>query len=213
MSIKVTQPTPSPEALLFKALSKAQSEFLPIRKNRTGYVPDGGTFAYADSAEIQEKTRQALSANGLCVMQLIEPTPKGDMLVTVLAHEAGASIRSVVMLNRFNNDQQYGASISLLRRYAKSAILDLSADDDTDSVSPFASQDIVSYLEADIGHCSGEPKEDDGFYPNDLFAKNIDDWQALIASGEISGEDLITTIESKHQLTEDQKQQINKVEA
>ena len=122
-------------AALYGALAKAQGEFLPIVKNRSVEIQmkTGGKykFRYADLEEITSKTRPALSKHGLAVTQLLS----GGSLTTMLMHESGGCIQSVIDIpgaGGFQDPKNMGAMVSYLRRYAKSAILDVAADDDLD---------------------------------------------------------------------------------
>lgn len=120
-------------AALYAALAKAQAGFKPVAKNRAVEIrkKEGGSFRfeYADLEQLISCTREALSANGLAVVQTIFK----DELSTELLHADGGSIRSAVELPRMGADPKaYGAAITYLRRYAYAALLCLAADDDLD---------------------------------------------------------------------------------
>lgn len=134
--------TPAGLAALYEALANAQGEFDPIVKNRTAVIDirdkqtrqkiGSYTIRYADLEEITSKTRPALSKYGLATSQVIRRTEKGSTMVTILAHKGGAVLTSEVALNMEGDIKEVGARISYLRRYAKSALLDIAADDDLD---------------------------------------------------------------------------------
>lgn len=124
---------------LYAALAKAQGQFQPIEKNREVRIQmkTGGAynFRYADLQEVLAKTRQALAANGLALVQTIEPTSTGQALVCKLVHAEGGSIISQVPMasaRDLGDPKAFGAAISYLRRYLVTAMLGVAADDDLD---------------------------------------------------------------------------------
>jgi hypothetical protein len=128
---------------MYTALAKAQGEFQPIEKNRavtidikdkdTGRKIGSYDFRYADLQEIRSKTTPALSANGLCLFQLVTEEGNGTVIRTVLGHSTGSEISSVMRIVRDDkNIKNFGAAITYLRRYIVSALLGVAADDDLD---------------------------------------------------------------------------------
>lgn len=130
---------------LYAALAKAQGQFQPIEKNREVQIqmydkqtraPKGSyKFRYADLQEVLAKTRPALAANGLALVQTIEPTSTGQALVCKLVHAEGGSIISQVPMasaRDLGDPKAFGAAISYLRRYLVTAMLGVAADDDLD---------------------------------------------------------------------------------
>lgn len=125
----------NPMAALYAALSKAQGAFQPIVKNRDVEITmkSGGRyrFRYADLEEILTKTRPALSANGLALIQTIN----GSNLVCQLVHADGGVITSEVPMpsvRDLGDPKSFGAAITYLRRYLVTAMLGVAADDDLD---------------------------------------------------------------------------------
>jgi hypothetical protein len=133
---------PAPESLgqLFEALATAQGEFPPIAKNRTAHVrpKDPGkspyTFDYADMQEIRDKTTPALSKHALALMQIVTDKPSGGTHIrTIIAHKSAARIESSLSLVRGDADiKSFGASITILRRYIVTAMLNVAGDADLD---------------------------------------------------------------------------------
>lgn len=113
---------------LIKALTKAQSEFPIIKKNRESY-----NYDYADLAAIVEGTRAICTKNGLCHVFTInfEPTG-GHSLITTLYHSSGDKIESTYPLGdlRSMKDQDAGKKISYAKRYALKAILGVEEEKD-----------------------------------------------------------------------------------
>lgn len=113
---------------LYKALSAAQGEIENASKNKQN---PHFKSKYADLAECINATKEALAKNNLCVIQLINQSEKGPVLETILGHSSGQSISSITPLIFSKNDMQgMGSAITYARRYALSAILGLSQEDD-----------------------------------------------------------------------------------
>lgn len=129
----------NPAAALMAAMAKAQGEFKPIEKNRTVRMTTkaGGTiqFRYADLDEILSKTRPALSANGLALIQTVEHGQNGAMLTCKLMHSGGGIVTSETLLPvgaNMGDPKAFGAAITYFRRYMVTAMLGVAADDDLD---------------------------------------------------------------------------------
>ena len=125
------------------ALSKAQAAIENVSKDKQGYG-----YKYADLASCLAALKKPLADNGLSVSQLVNQDKDGkQLLVTLLIHESGQwlksilCIESVVVKNKKgevtgNSLQQLGAGLTYARRYALSAIVGLTQeDDDAQSVS------------------------------------------------------------------------------
>ena len=137
-------------AALYAAFAKAQGDFPSIAKNReveipikhkqTGVKIGSYKFRYADLEEINSKTRKPLSINGLGTMQIIGKSTMqaGTSIFTRLTHAEGACIEAEIPLppQDKRDIKDYGATVTYLRRYAKTALLDIAADDDLLSVRP-----------------------------------------------------------------------------
>lgn len=139
-SINVTDYTPAAQmAKLYAALAAAQGAFLPIVKNRSVEITmkTGGRykFRYADLEEILSKTRPALAANGLALVQRIEQSQGGASLVCCLTHADGGVMTSEIAIpgvRDLGDPKSFGAAITYLRRYLVTAMLGVAADDDLD---------------------------------------------------------------------------------
>lgn len=118
------------------AFAKAQGGFLPIEKNRSVTIkPREGApyhFKFADLQEIQNKTRPALSANGLSTGFLTEHEPEGVWLVLLLSHAEGFERKSITFVKYTPDPKTFGGMLSYMRRYLLQSMLDVSADDDLD---------------------------------------------------------------------------------
>lgn len=122
---------------LAKALSKFQGEVGSIPKTKAAKIlmKSGGTYSYsyADLAGIWDGTRKCLSKNGLSLAQLYSETDKCLQLVTLLTHESGQWLKSILNIpTQGLKIQEIGSSMTYNRRYAHAAILGLATDDDDD---------------------------------------------------------------------------------
>ena|SRR3990167_2916170 len=123
---------------LFEALSKAQNSFPPIEKNKSvEIITKTGrkiNFDYADLQEILSKTKKALTENGLAISQLVMSEESKDFIYTILGHSSGEQLVSKIILSPEDSSaKSLGASLTYLRRYSISAILNICADEDNDA--------------------------------------------------------------------------------
>jgi hypothetical protein len=123
---------------LVGALAKAQGAFKDLERTRESRITlktgGGYTHQYETLADVIAATQEALSANGLAVMQFPFPGPASLTIRTLLAHESGEWIYNDLSATLYGNDpQNVGIGITYLMRYARKAILGISASyDDAD---------------------------------------------------------------------------------
>jgi uncharacterized protein YebE (UPF0316 family) len=116
---------------LVDALSKAQSSIENVSKDKQAYG-----YKYADLASCLAAVKKPLADNGLSVSQIVSQDREGkQMLVTLLMHKSGQWLKSIfalenVVMKQCNSLQQLGAGITYARRYALSAIVGLTQEDD-----------------------------------------------------------------------------------
>lgn len=118
---------------LYAALIKFQSQLKPIP--RTKEVKYGNTkYKYADLAETWDAVRKNLSENGLAIIQYFDSSSEGEQyLSTRLVHESGEAIDSRIKIILVKSDaQSLGSATTYYRRYAFSAILGLTTEEDDD---------------------------------------------------------------------------------
>ena len=125
------------------ALSKAQSLIENVSKDKQAYG-----YKYADLASCLQAVKKPLADNGLSISQLVtQDRDNKQVLVTLLIHESGQWLKSVfgienVVMKQCNSLQQIGAGITYARRYALSAIIGLTQeDDDGNSVPKFKKEE------------------------------------------------------------------------
>lgn len=133
------------------ALSKAQATIENVNKDKQGYG-----YKYADLASCLQAIKKPLSDNGLSVSQLIAQEENKQILITLLLHESGQWLKSMfcienVVMKQCTSPQQIGAGLTYARRYALSAIVGLTQeDDDAASVSKFKKDEKTKEKEENI---------------------------------------------------------------
>lgn len=111
------------------ALAKAQG----VMKNATlNKVNPHFKNRYADLSAIRDAVIPSLAANGIGLVQTIEPTDIAPVVVTRLVHSSGQWIESRCPLYGIGDMQKMGSAITYARRYSLSAICGISADEDDD---------------------------------------------------------------------------------
>lgn len=114
---------------LAKALSQAQAQFLPIKRESENPFFHS---KYADLQAIIDATKGALAKNGIAMVQTVEPAEKVTIL-TRLIHETGEWIESKIELKpKADDPQSIGSAITYARRYSLGAILGVASEDDDD---------------------------------------------------------------------------------
>ncbi|MDP2362296.1 MAG: ERF family protein, partial [Ignavibacteria bacterium] len=88
---------------------------------------------YADLASVWEACRQALSTNGLCVIQTTDNDNGSVIVITTLIHSSGQWIRGKLRIKPVKDDPQgIGSAITYARRYALAAIVGVAPDEGED---------------------------------------------------------------------------------
>lgn len=134
--------TDTPINQLYAALAAAQGELKNPEKTKDGKVKGTSKtsgkdyeygFKYADIGDVLEAALPVLSKHGLCVMQPTKIVDGAIILVTRIAHTAGAVIESEYPVCSLNgNHQSMGAALTYARRYAFTTLIGIAAVDDTD---------------------------------------------------------------------------------
>jgi hypothetical protein len=113
-----------------KIESKAQSTIENVPKDKQAYG-----YKYADLASCLDAIKKPLGNNGLSISQLVSQEGEKHVLITMLLHESGQWLKSMfsienVVMKQCNSLQQLGAGITYARRYALSAMIGLTQEDD-----------------------------------------------------------------------------------
>lgn len=118
-------------AELAKALSKFQGAVRSVPK--TSLNPFYKS-KYADLDAIWEMCRKPLSDNMLCLIQTPLEVEGKLYLETMLLHSTGEWLKAQLPINAQKSDpQSVGSAITYARRYAMSAMLGISTDEDDDA--------------------------------------------------------------------------------
>ena len=165
------------------ALSKAQAEIIGANKDRANPFFKS---KYADLSSVWDACRTALTKNGLCVSQMVEPSDSGDVLCTMLIHASGQWLSSIMPIKVKsdgkggpNELQALGSTLTYLRRFSLAAIVGVApADEDDDGQLsqttygknepklPSVSKQQLDLLNSILPQCSDE------------FRKSVDDFMA-----------------------------------
>ena len=113
---------------LAKALCQTQATVEAVKKDANNPFFKS---KYADLASIWHAIREALTSNGLSVLQ--EPSTEGNKvrITTTLIHTSGEYVRSLLEVPAVRVDPQgIGSAITYARRYALGAIVGIAPEDD-----------------------------------------------------------------------------------
>lgn len=114
---------------IFGALAKAQANFTAVAKNRTAGKGGSFSYQYADYADVLEMALPCLAKEGLAFMQPIH----GDKMSCFLGHSSGQWIKASANCPQAPKIQDQGAVFTYMKRYTMSALLGVSAQEDTDA--------------------------------------------------------------------------------
>lgn len=116
-------------AALAASLSKAQASIEGAVK---GKVNPAFKSKYADLSSVWEACREALTENGLAVIQSPGPVADGRMeMTTMLLHASGEWVKGTLTIPLGKVDAQaYGSATTYARRYALAAFVGVSPEDD-----------------------------------------------------------------------------------
>lgn len=126
-------------AALAKALVAFQGEATSPAKKRTAKVPtkSGGEYSYkyADLSDILADIKLNLKKNNLSVVQSATSDGNGIGVQTMLIHDSGEWIKSdpLILPLQAATPQAAGSAVTYARRYALSAILGISTEEDDDA--------------------------------------------------------------------------------
>lgn len=115
---------------IYSALVKAQAQMRAAELDKTN---PHYKSKYASLASVWDAIRKPLTDAGLAITQTFSHSDGVLLMVTRLVHTSGESIESVYPINPSRADAQgMGSAITYARRYAISAMVGLTADDDDD---------------------------------------------------------------------------------
>lgn len=112
------------------AMAKAQAQVKTALKERTN---GGFKSKYADLTSIWDACREALTKNGLSVIQRTDFEGSTIWLETMLLHTSGEHVCSRYPLRPVKEDPQgFGSALTYARRYCLAAMVGVVADEDDD---------------------------------------------------------------------------------
>lgn len=116
-------------AALSAALAKAQGAIEGAVKGKTN---PAFKSKYADLASVWDACREALTDNGLAVIQSPGPLAEGRMeMTTMLVHSSGEWVRGVLTIPLGKADAHgYGSATTYARRFALAAFVGVAPEDD-----------------------------------------------------------------------------------
>lgn len=122
-------------------LLRIQSARLKAFKNQTGSSRGGRPYHYADLDSVLDVALPALTAQGLLLVQRVEPNSvneggmvMNDRLVTeIIDAETGEKARSAVSLDNASDWHAYGSAMTYARRYSLCAMLNIAGESDDDA--------------------------------------------------------------------------------
>lgn len=138
------------------ALARAQANMKTADKSS---VNPHFKSKYADLAEVWDACREALTTEGLSVVQLVQRSPEGPYLRTILLHSSGESIESEtpLFLPQVASMQNLGSAVTYAKRISLMAIAGISvgeADDDGEE-----NRRSIESAETDKKKAAGEFRE------------------------------------------------------
>jgi hypothetical protein len=115
---------------LASALSKAQGQMQSAKKDKSNPFFKS---KYADLESVWDCCRQALTENGLAVVQIPSFENSTTMLNTIMTHSSGQWIKGQIPVETVKKDAQgIGSALTYYRRYCLMAITGVSAGNDYD---------------------------------------------------------------------------------
>jgi len=139
---------------IFKALNEVTKEITNPKNSKTvAVVTQKGKFAYkyAPLSEILELVRPLLAANGLSIMQELYSVDNKVGVSTLITHTSGEWLETepFYLITEKDTAQGAGSGITYARRYALSAILGISSEDDDDGKAAEGKEPQISEEDAD----------------------------------------------------------------
>jgi hypothetical protein len=172
------------------ALAKAQAAFKPAVKDASNPFFKS---KYCDLAGALDAVRDALSANGLA---LVQSTDAGDKLVlhTTLLHSSGEWISGTYPITAVKTDPQgIGSAVTYARRYSLMALLGIAAEDDDGE----AAHGRTAKVDATTGEVKkAQPKW------SDEQRTEIGHWFSAVIQGVAEGERLVAEFRAKYKYTD-----------
>jgi ERF superfamily len=127
---------------IYSALSKAQAEIKPPKKDKTVNFNSGGRqirYSYASLSDIIECLRKPFANHGLSFSQTINPHSDGVYLTTSIFHSSGDTpITSVMPLPdpTTMKPQDFASILTYFKRYSLASLAGVESEEDDDGQLP-----------------------------------------------------------------------------
>jgi len=127
---------------LAAALAKAQGQIEGAKKDS---INPHFKNRYADLSSVWDACREALTTNGLSVVQSAENCEAGYGVTTMLLHTSGQWMRGTLYLKPTKDDPQgAGSALTYARRYALSAMIGIAPEDDDANAASVKPVQVIS---------------------------------------------------------------------
>jgi hypothetical protein len=176
---------------LAAALAKAQATYKPAVKDSANPFFKAHFLSLAGALDA---CREALTSNGLAVVQAVDSA--GDKLVlhTTLIHSSGEWIGSAYPINPVKNDPQgIGSATSYARRYSLMALVGIAAEDDDG--------EAAHGRTAKVDMTTGEVKKSQPKW-SDEQRTEVGTWFNAIVQGVEGGEKIVQDFRNKYKYTD-----------
>jgi hypothetical protein len=146
-------------AALSASLAKAQGQIEGAVKGKEN---PHFKSKYADLSAVWEACREALTTNGLAVIQSPGPIAEGRLeMTTMLVHSSGEWIRGALTIPLGKVDAQaYGSAVTYARRYALAAFVGVSPEDDDGNAAAKAAPKRAEIVPTDGRKSAAQAKRD-----------------------------------------------------
>ena len=187
---------------LATALAKAQAEMSGAKKDseNAAFKQGAKVSKYADLASVREASFPTLTKFGLSVVQFTIPSERNEMQVeTTLLHSSGEWMSGIIAIPvDKNNAHGYGSALTYCRRFALAAAVGIAPEDD----------DGNAAAKAEPKPENRPLKEPPAAWPEEALAKQLSKAAPLIKAGTKTAAEIVTTLESRAPLTDEQKKAV-----
>lgn len=176
---------------LAAALAKAQSQFKPAIKDSANPFFKAHFLSLAGALDA---CREALTSNGLAIVQAVDSSADKLVLHTTLLHASGEWIGSAYPINPIKSDPQgIGSATSYARRYSLMALVGIAAEDDDG--------EAAHGRTAKVDVTTGEVKKAQPKWTDEQRTE-IGSWFSAVIQGVADGERLVSEFRAKYKYTE-----------
>lgn len=170
------QKQPTFSGVLIPALMRAQKNFKPVAKTKTGQVGNNRKYKYADLSDVLAMALPCLNEEGILFSQTFKREGEKLYLITRLAKDSETLDDAGLLVPESGvTNQELGMRLTYIRRYSASAILGIATEDDTDGAPPAAEEPSSSGQVAKTPY-NRAPKPE--LFPNQQGVQTSQNFQA-----------------------------------